>query len=111
VKIPIPEGHTTPKHSGEQTAGPTTEAPQTEEPPKTDEPPKTTEPPTNPPPTEPPATIPPGGKFVCHSAGFFADPNDPRKFHNCVNFGSYLKDFEFSCGEGSHYDDKLHVCV
>ena len=53
----------------------------------------------------------PHGKFQCHQAGFFADPENPRKFHQCVDFGGHLKDYEFMCGEGTHYDEKLHICV
>ncbi|OTF83884.1 mite allergen-like protein (Chitinase-like) [Euroglyphus maynei] len=56
-------------------------------------------------------TMKPHGKFQCHQAGFFADPENPRKFHQCVDFGSYLKDYEFMCGDGTHYDERLHVCV
>lgn len=107
VKIPIPDGFTTPKHSSDQTPGSTTKNPNPQTDPQTDAP-TTKEPKTDPPVTDKPD---PSGKFKCTSAGFFKDPKDPRKFHQCVNFGGYFKDFVFECPEGTRYDDKLHVCV
>lgn len=52
----------------------------------------------------------PGSKFTCTEAGFFSDPSNPRKFHQCVNFGTFIKDYEFYCPDGTKYDDRLHIC-
>lgn len=78
VKIPIPDGFTTPKHSSEQPTGPTTENPT----PVTDqtEAPTTKEPQTESPATDKSTDKPdPSGNFKCTAPGFFKDPKNSRK--------------------------------
>ena len=99
--VTIPRTHATTPHPGGQTDPPITDGPHTDGPH------------THAPKTDAPVTDKPdhSGKFHCKSAGFFPDPKDPRKFHQCVNFSGKLKDYEFNCPEGSKYDAKLHICA
>lgn len=51
------------------------------------------------------------GEFVCSASGFFKDPLDRQKFHECVAVGNGLfNKFIFKCGEGTVYDENLRVC-
>uniref|UniRef100_A0A2H1VY42 SFRICE_028671 n=1 Tax=Spodoptera frugiperda TaxID=7108 RepID=A0A2H1VY42_SPOFR len=47
----------------------------------------------------------------CKNSGFMGDPNDCKKFYRCVDNGkgSYTK-YEFSCGEGTVWDQKIEAC-
>ncbi|KAF7490087.1 Chitotriosidase-1 [Sarcoptes scabiei] len=51
-------------------------------------------------------------KFQCKRFGFFADPLDPRIFHQCLRKKSgKWKDYNFRCSVGTHFDERFHVCV
>lgn len=47
----------------------------------------------------------------CTSSGFMGDTNDCKKFYRCIDNGrgSYMK-FEFSCGEGTVWDQSIEAC-
>ncbi|CAG5050536.1 unnamed protein product [Parnassius apollo] len=47
----------------------------------------------------------------CHSEGYYASPNDCRKFYRCVinDRGEYTK-YEYICGEGTAWDTDTHAC-
>ncbi|CAG9133347.1 unnamed protein product [Plutella xylostella] len=47
----------------------------------------------------------------CTSSGFMSDPDDCRKFYRCVDNGKsgYTK-FEFTCGEGTVWDQSIEGC-
>ncbi|XP_030020551.2 serine-rich adhesin for platelets [Manduca sexta] len=49
---------------------------------------------------------------VCRSEGFFGDLRDCQKFYRCVNDGKggYNK-YEFTCGEGTIWDQEQTTCV
>ncbi|CAK1596177.1 unnamed protein product [Parnassius mnemosyne] len=49
--------------------------------------------------------------FKCSDPGFVGDPNDCRKFYQCIENGrgSYTK-YEFSCGEGTVWDKNIESC-
>lgn len=104
----IPISHYTTPHSGHKHTDDDGDEPTTKKPhghhtkePHTDgpHPGRTTSKPNN------------GSKFVCKSAGWFKDPTDETKFHECVQVNDHLKDYEFSCPEGSKFDEHLHICV
>ncbi|XP_041978469.1 serine-rich adhesin for platelets [Aricia agestis] len=51
--------------------------------------------------------------FTCTEAGFFANPNDCKKFYRCVdwdNQGERFSIFHFDCGEGTAWDQSLLTC-
>ena len=60
--------------------------------------------------TEDPRTQP-NGSFTCPGVGFFKDPGNPSKFHQCANVAGQLKDYVFTCPNGLHYSETAHVCV
>ncbi|CAH0701195.1 unnamed protein product [Spodoptera exigua] len=47
----------------------------------------------------------------CKNSGFMGDQNDCKKFYRCVDNGkgSFTK-YEFSCGEGTVWDQKIEAC-
>ena len=49
-------------------------------------------------------------KFTCTKEGFAKDPENPKKFHQCVNMGGYLKDFDFICPGESVFDYTMNIC-
>ncbi|XP_063981086.1 uncharacterized protein LOC135164555 [Diachasmimorpha longicaudata] len=52
----------------------------------------------------------PDASGSCKEEGFFPDPSDCRKFYRCVKAeGSYQK-YEFTCGEGTAWDQALSTC-
>ncbi|XP_034830826.1 uncharacterized protein Mur89F [Maniola hyperantus] len=55
--------------------------------------------------------LPPYEDMVCSSEGYFANPNDCKKFYRCVNEDKdeYTK-YEFSCAEGTAWDVKIQSC-
>ncbi|XP_044016621.1 mucin-5AC-like isoform X2 [Aphidius gifuensis] len=47
----------------------------------------------------------------CSEEGFVSDPNDCHKFYRCVQGeGSSLTKYEFTCGEGTAWDQGLLTC-
>lgn len=49
--------------------------------------------------------------FTCTTEGYHGDPDDPQKYHRCVDFGDgVLRQFDFDCGEGMVWDDSLTTC-
>ncbi|RDL32378.1 uncharacterized protein BP5553_08834 [Venustampulla echinocandica] len=52
--------------------------------------------------------------FVCENEGFFGDLCDCTKFHRCVIYDwtkpKEFTRFDFSCGEGTEFDEALSVC-
>ncbi|XP_028173842.1 uncharacterized protein LOC114362587 [Ostrinia furnacalis] len=49
----------------------------------------------------------------CEKAGFFADPNDCKKFYRCVDWdgdGKRFSIYHFDCGEGTIWDPQLETC-
>ncbi|KAL4713248.1 hypothetical protein ACJJTC_013178 [Scirpophaga incertulas] len=49
----------------------------------------------------------------CEKAGYFADPNDCKKFYRCVDWdgnGEKFSVFHFECGEGTIWDPSLETC-
>ncbi|XP_013169407.1 PREDICTED: serine-rich adhesin for platelets-like isoform X2 [Papilio xuthus] len=63
--------------------------------------------------TESPTTIKttPTGNNICTSDGFYGDEKDCKKFYRCVRNeqGSFLM-YEFSCGEGTVWDQNIQAC-
>ncbi|XP_015124029.1 flocculation protein FLO11 [Diachasma alloeum] len=52
----------------------------------------------------------PDASGSCTEEGFFPDPSDCKKFYRCVEGeGSYQK-YEFTCGEGTAWDQALLTC-
>nr|XP_021189541.2 LOW QUALITY PROTEIN: mucin-22 [Helicoverpa armigera] len=51
------------------------------------------------------------GSNECTRDGFMGDPKDCKKFYRCVDNGkgSFTK-YEFSCGEGTVWDQKIEAC-
>ncbi|KAJ8730088.1 hypothetical protein PYW07_017126 [Mythimna separata] len=47
----------------------------------------------------------------CETSGFMGDSNDCKKFYRCIDNGrgGYTK-FEFSCGEGTVWDQSIEAC-
>ncbi|QIT42990.1 chitin binding domain-containing protein [Streptomyces antibioticus] len=55
------------------------------------------------------ATAPVG--FECESEGFHGDPDEPQKFHRCVDFGDgTFTQFDFWCSPGTIWDQSLTTC-
>lgn len=56
----------------------------------------------------------PANKEVnCTEAGYFADPNDCKKFYRCVDWdgnGKRFSVYHFDCGEGTIWDPALDTC-
>ncbi|XP_072760733.1 uncharacterized protein [Anoplolepis gracilipes] len=46
----------------------------------------------------------------CTKEGFFAHPNDCRKFYRCVNNGNSFTKYEFQCGVGTVWDSSIESC-
>lgn len=55
----------------------------------------------------------PNNKVNCSKAGYFADPNDCKKFYRCVDWdgdGKRFSVYHFDCGEGTIWDPSLDTC-
>lgn len=50
------------------------------------------------------------GTEECTAAGFFRNENDCHKFYECVQSGDGFLKYEFSCPDGTIFDDTLHIC-
>nr|XP_032523715.1 LOW QUALITY PROTEIN: serine-rich adhesin for platelets-like [Danaus plexippus plexippus] len=51
--------------------------------------------------------------YTCTKAGFYADPNDCKKFYRCVdweNNGEKFSIYHFECGDGTIWDPALETC-
>ncbi|XP_045448775.1 serine-rich adhesin for platelets-like [Melitaea cinxia] len=51
--------------------------------------------------------------ITCKKAGFYANPNDCKKFYRCVDWdsnGEKFSIFHFECGEGTIWDPSLETC-
>ncbi|CAG9584672.1 unnamed protein product [Danaus chrysippus] len=51
--------------------------------------------------------------YTCTKAGFYADPNDCKKFYRCVdweNNGEKFSIYYFECGDGTIWDPALETC-
>ncbi|KAM3964383.1 uncharacterized protein ACR2FA_001358 [Aphomia sociella] len=49
----------------------------------------------------------------CEKAGFYANPNDCKKFYRCVDWdgnGQRFSVYHFDCGEGTIWDPQLETC-
>ncbi|KAL0893082.1 hypothetical protein ABMA27_014721 [Loxostege sticticalis] len=52
-------------------------------------------------------------KIKCEKAGFYADPDDCKKFYRCVDWdgdGKRFSVYHFDCGEGTIWDPQLETC-
>ncbi|CAG9786148.1 unnamed protein product [Diatraea saccharalis] len=52
-------------------------------------------------------------KIKCEKAGYYANPDDCKKFYRCVDWdgnGEKFSVFHFECGEGTIWDPQLDTC-
>ncbi|KAK0170330.1 hypothetical protein PV328_010905 [Microctonus aethiopoides] len=59
---------------------------------------------------KPPSASGESSSSSCSEEGFFGEPNDCMKFYRCVKGQNSLMKYEFTCGEGTAWDQSIQSC-